>query len=65
MSSVRRQTVKKFLKNNGRHLNNGGLLSILQKTKDDGAGLILCQLDPSFVLLYRANLFINKIWSII
>ena len=35
-------TVKKFLKNNGRHLNNGGLLSILQKTKDDGVGSILC-----------------------
>jgi hypothetical protein len=34
--------VKKFLKNNGRQLNNGGLLTILQKTKDDGVGLILC-----------------------
>jgi hypothetical protein len=35
-------TVKKFLKNNGRHLNSGGLLSKLQKTKDDGVGSILC-----------------------
>jgi hypothetical protein len=34
--------VKKFLENNGRHLNNGDLLSILQKTKDDGVGSILC-----------------------
>jgi hypothetical protein len=34
--------VKKFLKNHGRHLNNGGLLSILQKTKDDSGGSILC-----------------------
>ena len=34
-------TVKKFLKNHGSHLNNGGLLTKLQKTKDDGVGLIL------------------------
>jgi hypothetical protein len=34
-------SVKKFLKNHGRHLNNGGLLSILQITKDDGVGSIL------------------------
>jgi hypothetical protein len=30
------------MKDNGRHLNNGGLLSKLQKTKDDGGGSILC-----------------------
>jgi hypothetical protein len=35
-------TVKKFLKNHGWHLKNGGLLSILQKTKDDDVGSILC-----------------------
>ncbi len=29
-------TVKRFLKNNGRYLNSNGLLTKLQKTKDDG-----------------------------
>ena len=32
---------KQVLEKNGRHLNNGGLLTKLQKTKDDGVGLIL------------------------
>ena len=69
-------TVKEFLKNNGKHLNNGGLLSILQKTKDDGVGSIMLCVGKQnerysknkHNCVYTANiggyiqLFIHKHW---
>ena len=58
-------TVKKFLKNSGRHLNNGGLLSKLQKAKDDGSGFntiraLASQFDLMSSCFKNNILFINN-----